>query len=118
MIDLAKYNSVKELVKDLTGAITNALEQAKTDVGKDFDKRVLKAVHELSFVKIEQIVKKLDLPYQDSLAYSRIGDSLERLVKEGELEWQKYVGKGWIHSNGVRPVLPLEKDQTEVAVNG
>ena len=118
MIDLAKYNSVKELAKDLTGAITFALEQAETDVGEAFDKRVLEAVHDLSFVKSEEIVKKMDLPYQNSLAYSRIDDSLKRLVKEGKLEWQKYVGKNWIHSDGVRPVLPLKETQTEVAVNG
>ena len=116
MIDLAKYNSVKELAKDLTGAITNALEQAKTDVGKNFDKRVLETVHDLSSVKTEEIVKKLDLPYQDSLAYSRVEDSLARLVKEGKLEWHRYNDKAWI-SKGVRPVLPLEENQMEVAVN-
>lgn len=102
MIDLKGYSSVKDLVKDLVGALTVAVEEADKEVAEDFDERVLTVIHALNYVKIEDILRKMDLPYQDSLALKRIKESLERLKESGDIECQKYMGETFLHV-GVRP---------------
>lgn len=117
MLDLKGYSSMKDLVKDLIGALTVAAEEADKDVGEDFDKRVLEVVHSLNYVKVDDILRKMDLPYQDSLALERVKGSLDRLIKQGDLEYYQYLGKNWIHK-GVRPTTNRPKLEEKKVSNG